>query len=72
MCERLCGRRERQRVREREEGGRISGEEDDAHWECVADQRAERETGRCTTDGKQPVSSLTPESVNGERGSRRR
>lgn len=67
----MGGERERQQVRERGEGGRISGGED-AHWECVADQRAERETSRCSADGKQQVSSLTLESVNGERISRRR
>lgn len=66
MCERLCGRREtaRVRVREREGGGRISSGED-ARWECVADQRAESETSRCTADGKRQVSRLTLESVSG-------
>lgn len=70
LCERLCGRREREREtaseRERGEGGWISGGED-AHWECVADRGAERETSRCSADGKQQVSSQTPERVNGER-----
>lgn len=70
VCVRDCVGGERDSKWERG-GGRI-GVGEDAHWECVADQRAERETSGCTAEGKQQVSSLTPESVNGERGSRRR
>lgn len=54
---------ERQRVRERERergGGRISSGED-AHWECVADQRAESETSRCTADDRASELADTPE-----------
>lgn len=70
MCEgeRLCGRGERER--ESEVGRRI-GSIEDAHWECVAVQRAESEASRCTADRKQQVSSLKPESVNGQRHRRR-
>lgn len=68
MCvrERLCGRGERA-----SEGGRRISSTEDAHWECVAVQRAESEASRCTADRKQQVSSLEPESVNGQRHRRR-
>lgn len=79
MCVRDCVGGEREAASEREgvgrgrgrEGGRISGGED-ARWECVADQRAEGETSRCSAEGKQQVSRLTAESVNGDTSSRRR
>lgn len=68
MWEERESERERQQVRERGEGGGISGGED-ARSECVADRGTERETSRCTADGKQQESSQTAESVNEREGS---